>query len=58
MNLQDIKQISYDFKGGYMTIHLKKKILHNNFMKDKINYKCDYKTFIEKSNIWLNIFKN
>ena len=58
MKLQDIKEISYNLKDGYMTVHLKDKVLHNNFMKDKINYRCDYQTFIQKCEAWLNIFKN
>lgn len=58
MNLHDIKHLTYDFKNQIMTIHLKEKKLYNNFMRDYVNYKCDYKTFCEKCEVWLNIFKN
>ena len=48
MNLDEIKELTYDYKNKIMTIHLKQKKLYKNYMRDFINFKCDEKTFNEK----------
>ena len=58
MKLEEIKELSYNYKTNIMTIHLVHKKLYKNYMRDFINFKCDEKTFIEKCETWLNIFKN
>lgn len=57
MNLDEIKELSYDYKNQIMVVHLKQKKIYKNYMRDYINFKCDEKTFIEKCNIWIE-FKN
>lgn len=57
MNLDEIKELSYDYKNQIMSIHLKQKKIYKNYMRDCINFKCDEKTFIEKCQKWLE-FKN
>ena len=58
MNLDEIKELSYDYKNQIMTIHLKQKKLYKNYMRDYINFKCNEKTFIEKCNIWIEFKKD
>ena len=43
MNLDEIKELTYDYKNQIMTIHLKEKKLYKNYMRDYINFKCDEK---------------
>ena len=57
MNLDEIKELTYDYKNQIMVVHLKEKKIYKNYMRDYINFKCDEKTFIEKCNIWIE-FKN
>lgn len=57
MNLDEIKELQYDYKNNIMTIHLKQKKLYKNYMRDFINFKCDEKTFNEKCQKWIE-FKN
>lgn len=57
MNLDEIKELSYDYKNQTMVVHLKEKKLYKNYMRDYINFKCDEKTFIEKCTKWIE-FKN
>ena len=57
MNLDEIKELTYDYKNKIMTIHLKQKKLYKNYMRDFINFKCDEKTFNEKCQKWIE-FKN
>lgn len=58
MNLDEIKELSYDYKNQIMTIHLKEKKLYKNYMRDYINFKCDEKTFIEKCQKWIEFINN
>lgn len=57
MKLEEIKELSYNYKTNIMSIHLKQKKLYKNYMRDFINFKCDEKTFNEKCNKWIE-FKN
>lgn len=57
MKLEEIDYLSYNTRDKIMTIHLKQKKLYKNYMRDYINFKCDEKTFIEKSQKWIE-FKN
>lgn len=57
MNLDEIKELQYDYKNNIMTIHLKQKKLYKNYMRDFINFKCDEKTFNKKCQKWIE-FKN
>ena len=43
MNLDEIKELSYDYKNQIMVVHLKQKKLYKNYMRDYINFKCDEK---------------
>ena len=58
MNLDEIKELSYDYKNQIMVVHLKEKKIYKNYMRDYINFKCDEKTFIEKCNIWIEFINN
>ena len=58
MNLDEIKELSYDYKNQIMVVHLKEKKIYKNYMRDYINFKCNEKTFIEKCNIWIEFKKD
>ena len=58
MNLDEIKELSYDYKNQIMVVHLKQKKLYKNYMRDYINFKCDEKTFIEKCIKWVEFKKD
>lgn len=58
MNLDEIKELTYDYKNQIMTIHLKQKKLYKNYMRDYINFKCDEKTFNEKCQKWIEFINN
>lgn len=57
MKLEDIKEISYDYKKQAIIITLYEKINYKGFVKDEIAFKCDETTFIEKCTKWIE-FKN
>lgn len=58
MNLDEIKELSYDYKNQIMVVHLKQKKLYKNYMRDYNNFKCDEKTFIEKCTKWIEFKKD
>ena len=58
MKLEEIKELSYNYKTNIMTIHLVHKKLYKNYMRDFINLKKKKKTFIEKCNKWLEFKKD
>lgn len=58
MNLDEIKELTYDYKNQIMTIHLKQTKLYKNYMRDFINFKCDEKTFNEKCQKWIEFKSN
>ena len=57
MKIEDIKEISYDYQKEVMIVTLYEKINYKGYIRDYVSFKCDEKTFIEKS-IKLIEFKN
>lgn len=57
MKLEDIKEIEYDLINQKMIIVLYQKIYHKNRMIDKMAISCDWTTFCDKCQKWIE-FKN
>lgn len=57
MTLEDIKQLEYDLINNKMIIVLKARIYHKKRMIDKMSISCDWSTFCDKCQKFIN-YKN